>query len=98
MKTLVTITPNWVFVIDTILPLTVVLPSWYSVSEKPSPDLIQVMLGEGTPSAVQFKETELESTTVTEATGSVKMEGTTAEEGDIQRIIWVVHCDQHGYY
>ena len=107
MKTLVTITPIGVLVIATILPLLVVLPSWYSVPGKPPPDLIQVMLGEGTPSAVQFKETELGSTTVTEATGSVKIEGTTAEEEDIKELLdqrnysvhcMVVHCDQVPLY
>ena len=87
VKTLVTITPIGVFVIDTILPLSVVLTSWNSVSGKPPPDRIQVMLGEGTPSAIQFKETELESTTMTEATGFVKIEGMTAEKEDIKELL-----------
>ena len=87
VKTLVTITPNGMLLITMILPLFVVLPSWYSVSGKPPPDLTQVMSGEGTPSAIQFKETELGSITVTEATGSVEMEGTTAEEEDIKELL-----------
>ena len=107
MKTLVTITPNGVLVIVIILPLSAVLLSWYSVSGKPPPDLIQVMRGEGTPLAIQFKETELGRTTVTEATGFMKMEGMTAEEEDIKELLdqrnysvhcMVVYCDQFPLY
>ena len=84
VKMLVTITPNGVLVIAMVLPLSMMLPSRYG---KLPPDLIQVMLGEGIPSAVQFKETELGSTTVTEATGSVKIVGMTVEEEDIKELL-----------
>ncbi len=76
VKLLSTIMPDGVLVTVMSLPLSLVSPSRNSVSL--SPDLIHVISGEGTPIAVQLRETELGMTTETEVIGLTMMSGITA--------------------